>query len=255
MITIRIVGLISVALLTMGSGGIKKSNADGTKAADVNQEIENVSPIYEAAPSDMKLEGDLDAATMPVASSANAGATRSAASVFAPEGGSTIELALSEDYIQGRYYHGGGFLGVDSAEGHVGFFFSDDRDIIGNVGMTTVHAPLFVDGLTFSAGARGYIALLSNPNDDVFGIAPGVEARYAFGQARPMSVVGSLFYSPNILTLGDAKNIVDFDLRYEVQIIPSAVGFIGYRNFRFDSDEGKDKEAAENLQIGARFAF
>ena len=119
----------------------------------------------------------------------------------------------------------------------------------------TVPMPLFKEGLSLSAGGRGYLGLLSSPNDDVFGIAPGVEARYGLPFAHPMFVVGSFFYAPDVLTLGDAENIVDLDLRYEAQLMPNAIGFIGYREFRFDSDQGSDKEAASEIQIGARFVL
>lgn len=251
----RIVGLMSVALLTMGSGGIKKSSSDGTNARTVSQQIETASPIYEA-PADVAA----DAPAVRSAASDNTGTAARpvvspATSASVENDGSAIELSISNDYIQGRYFTGGGILGFDQTKGHAGFYFSDGRDFIGNIGVMTVPAPVFIDGLTFSAGARGYVALLSDPNDDVFGVAPGVEARYALAHARPMYLVGNLFYAPDILTLGDAKDIIDLDLRYEAQIVPNAIGFIGYREFRFDSDEGDDTKAASEIQVGGRFAF
>jgi hypothetical protein len=255
MTMLRIVGLMSVALLTMGSGGIKKSNGGDTSATTTPQQIETLTPEDKAltdVPTDANAMAVQPAASgtpapRPAVSQANAAIVSGA--------DRAIELAVSDSYLQARYYTGGGLLGVDQARGHAGFYFSDDRDLIGNVGLMTVPTPLFVDGLSLSAGARGFLALLSTPNEDVFGLAPGVEARYVLPYSHPMAVVGNIFYAPNILTLGDAKNILDLDVRYEVQVVPNAVGFVGYREFRFDSDQGDDTRAANGIHVGGRFSF
>ncbi len=259
MTMIRIIGLMFVALLTMGSGGVKKSGADGTDPDTVSNEIDTTSPIYEAPP-DISTGVDGEASAVRSAASNETGkaagpSVSPAAAANGMKDGSSVELALSDDYIQGRYFTNGGILGLENTQGHVGVYFSDGRDFIGNIGVMSMPTQVFVDGLTVSAGARGYLALLSDPNDDVFGAAPGVEARYALPFERPMYAVGNLFYAPDILTLGDAENIIDLDLRFEAQIVPSAIGFIGYREFRFDSDEGNDTKAASEIQVGGRFTF
>lgn len=172
-------------------------------------------------------------------------------------GESELEVVLSDDYIQGTYFPGGGLLGFDNALGHMSVYFSDERDFVGSVGLMTEPISIFKEGFTLSAGARGYLALLADPNDDVFAAAPGVQGRYALPsfQGRALNVAGSLFYAPNILTLGDATDIIDLDVRLEAEILPEIIGMIGIREFRFDSDEGGDKRAASEIQVGARFAF
>jgi hypothetical protein len=245
---------MSVALLTMGSGGVRQSDSNGTSAAadvdsasSADQTLASGSSTTDEETSTVRSASANGTGPRPVVSPANA--------AEAPDDGSALEIALSDDYIQGRYYTGGGLLGFDETKGHVGVYYSDDRDLILNIGLMSDPTPVFMDGLTLSAGGRGYLALFSSPSDDVFALAPGVEVRYALPPAHPMYVVGSLFYAPDILTLGDAKDVVDLDLRYEAQLIPNAVGFIGYREFRFNSDEGADQKAASEIQIGGRFAF
>ncbi len=70
-----------------------------------------------------------------------------------------------------------------------------------------------------------------------------------------MAMVGNIFYAPDILTFGDADDVLDFNVRYEVQFIPRAVGLVGYRLLDFDRDEAGDDEIVENVQLGLRFAF
>lgn len=248
MVTIRIFGLLSIAAITMGSGGTKSSNS-GTAQTDTTFEVEQSEII--------------DTSSEVVEPSVLSVAEQSPETLFseadgsAGNSGSSLELALSNDYVQGRYFTGDGLLGFDQANGHVGFYFSDDRDLIGTVGLMTNPFKGLIDKLSISIGAKGYLALLASPsNDDVFAVAPGVEARYPLPIAYPVTAVGSLFYAPDILTLGDAENIVDLDLRGEAQVTQSLVGFAGYRAFRFDRDEGGgDKKAASEIQIGARFQF
>ena len=263
MTTVRIVSLISVALLTMGSGGVKRSSDAAETSAAISSEAtmssemdRSLSADEAALESSVQAEADepvlLDAASD---ESASQSASSPSMADLAPARGSMVELALSDDYIQGRYFTTGGLLGFDNMDGHVGAYFSDNRDLVLNIGLMTAHAPILKEGLSFSVGGRGYLALLSSPNDDVFAAAPGVEARYRLPVAHPTHAVGSLFYAPDILTLGDAEDIIDLDLRVETQVVENAIGFIGYREFRFDSDEGDDKKAASEIQVGGRFAF
>ena len=246
----RIIGLLCAAFLTMGSGGVSKATSD-QPSTTLKPEYIDAEPVAHAP--EPKPGADVEEATSKdqAAESPPIPATPTEMT----EEGAAIELALSDDYIQGRYYTGGGILGFDEETGHVGVYFSDNRDVIINAGLMTDRIQLFkdIEGLTLSAGARGYVALLSDPNDDVVGLAPGIEGRYGLPYDFPIAVVGNIFYAPDVLTLGDAEDIIDIDARVEAEIIPDIVGFIGYREFRFDSDEGDDKEAASEIQVGARF--
>jgi len=248
MIVLRTVGLVSIVAITMGSGvpGASNSNTDEVGETFEIEDLETV-----RSPSDFPDDPLLASETTPPPEPTSPESDGSRAS-----SGSALELALSDDYVQGKYFTNGGLLGFDQLDGHVGFYFSDDRDLIGSLGLMSEPFQIFIDDLSLSVGARGYLALLASPgNDDVFGAAPGVEVRYPLPLPYPVTVVGSLFYAPDILTLGDAENIVDLDLRGETELVPGVVGFAGYRVFRFDRDEGGDKNAANEFQFGGRIAF
>ncbi|MEZ5931866.1 MAG: YfaZ family outer membrane protein [Alphaproteobacteria bacterium] len=247
---VRMITLLGAALLTMGSGGIAKAPSNETAVVHTPETLD-VEPSAAAEAVDQEREPRIATAASDNHVGEVAPVPPTAAEMA--EQGPAIEVSLSDDYIQGRYYTGGGLLGFDEATGHVGAYFSDNRDFIGNVGLMSDRVPLFIPGLTLSVGARGYVALLSDPDDDVVGLAPGVEGRFGLPYDFPIALVGNVFYSPDILTLGDAENIIDIDARVEAEVIPDIVGFIGIREFRFDSDEGKDKKAANEIQVGARF--
>ena len=248
---VRTIGLLSAAFMTMGSGVGGKVPEEQAEAVH-EPEYVDVEPAADAT----------NAAEAEAVDDIQSGASEEPATDPAPvpvtaaemtDNGAAVELALSDDYLQGRYYTGSGLLGFDQATGHIGAYFSDNRDFIGNIGLMTDRIPLLIDGLTLSVGGRSYVALLSDPNDDVVGFAPGVEGRYGLPFDFPLALVGNIFYSPDVLTLGDAEDIIDIDARVEAEVIPDIVGFIGYREFRFDNDDGDDTEAASEIQVGARF--
>jgi hypothetical protein len=260
--TLRIIALMSTAVLTMGSGGIAKTPSDQGTVTYTPETLDIETASAETAGSGAATDSGTGSNDSLVAAGAAAGQSgpsapvpATAAEMVGGEGGKALELSLTDDYIQGRYYTGGGLLGFDNATGHIGAYFSDSRDIIGNVGLMTDRIPLFIPGLTMSVGSRGYVALLADPKDDVVALAPGIEGRYGLPYDFPVAVVGNLFYAPGILTLGDAKDVIDIDARVEAEVVPDIVGFIGIREFRFDSDEGPDKKAASEIHVGARFAL
>lgn len=252
MIMVRTIGLLCAAFLTMGSGVGSKVTKDAAETVH-EPEFVDEAPVADAGEAAGETEADIETAASEEPAAAPAPVPVTAAEMI--DNGAAVELALSDDYLQGRYYTGNGLLGFDEATGHVGAYFSDSRDFIGNVGLMTDRIPMLVEGLTLSVGGRGYVALLSDPNDDVVGFAPGIEGRYGLPFDFPLALVGNIFYSPDVLTLGDAEDIIDIDTRVEAEIVPDIVGFIGYREFRFDNDDGDDTEAASEIQVGARFGL
>jgi hypothetical protein len=168
-----------------------------------------------------------------------------------------VELALTEETLQAAYFTDAGVVGLRGSSLALGLLLSDDRDIVasGMVMVPNILANAVPGPLSLTIGGKVYAAFLDDPDDGVFGLAPGVEARYALPFGTPMAVVGNIFYAPDILTFGDADDVLDFNVRYEVQFIPRAVGFVGYRLLDFDRDEAGDDEIVENVQLGLRFAF
>jgi hypothetical protein len=168
-----------------------------------------------------------------------------------------VEVGISGDTIEGRYLTDGGMVGLERSSLGLGLFFSKDRDLIAQgqlmfPGLLQGMAPGF---LTLSAGAKAHFAFLADPDDEVFDLAPGVEARVSLPFDTPMAIVGSVFYAPDILTFGDADHVWDFNLRYEIQFLQNTIGFVGYRLLDFEREEGGDDTIVNSFQFGLRFAF
>src|SRR5688572_13652814 len=125
-----------------------------------------------------------------------------------------VELYISDDALQAQYVRALDLGELGPTEMRVGFFYNEDRDLIG-VGDLLAHVgdEVGVRSLEVRVGTRVYGAFLAPEDQDVFGIGLGGEAQYFFGSARNTSVTLSLFYSPDIVTFGQADNIKDASLR------------------------------------------
>lgn len=128
-----------------------------------------------------------------------------------------------------------------------GFLLSEDRDIIGSAALmfhTDLH---IIPGLTIDVGPQGYLALLNAlKKTDVFAAAFGIDARYLVLPRWGIAAFGSAFYSPGVLTFGNAHNLYDFTAGAEVRFTERLAGQAGYRWLKFTLvDEPNDRVANE----------
>jgi hypothetical protein len=102
-------------------------------------------------------------------------------------------------------------------------------------------------------GPQAYAALLEEENEDVFAIALGVEARLNLVPSRALAVVGTAFYSPDVLTFGSADNVTDFAARAEIRLRERIVGFAGYRWFELDLLMREERRLQNEIFAGVRW--
>jgi hypothetical protein len=171
-----------------------------------------------------------------------------------------IEIAVTDETIRGDFSTDAGLIGLDGNRLGAGLLFSKDNDIVlsGQLMAPGVLDQINIvpDYLTLSVGGKVVAGLLADPDDDVVGIMPGAEARWLIPLFGLQTwVVGNIFYAPDILTFGDADDILDFSVNYEVQFLENTAGFAGYRLLSFDRDSGGEDDIVDTLQVGVRFTF
>ena len=102
--------------------------------------------------------------------------------------------------------------------------------------------------------SRAYGALLNVENLDIFAIAVGGRLSYLFRENGATTMSVSAFYAPDIITFGNADNVVDVSIRFETQLTPATRIFLGYRSFEFDLLDAKRK-IDDDVHIGFRRRF
>jgi hypothetical protein len=82
----------------------------------------------------------------------------------------------------------------------------------------------------------------------------GGEAQYFLNSARSASVTLAAFYSPDIMTFGEADNVKDVSLRFMTRLRNGTDVFFGFRMLEIDMDP-VDREVDDNMHLGFRRSF
>lgn len=137
-----------------------------------------------------------------------------------------------------------------------GFLFSESRDIIGSVALM-FHADVRpLPRLQLTVGPQGYLALLSaNRKTSLFAVAIGAAARYEIIRSLGVAAFGSAFYSPGVLTFGNAHNLYDFTAGGEARLMRRLTLLAGYRWFKITTVDAPDIRVQNELFVGLRWAL
>ncbi len=169
-----------------------------------------------------------------------------------PEERNAVEIALSDRAGQFRYFTPLQ-LSTVRTEVDYGFFLNENRDSVGSARLL-FRSNLELGPFSLRVGPQAYAALLGNPNrDDVVAVSFGGELRYDLIRSYAVALVGSAFYSPTILTFGQANNLTDFTARAEVRIVPRIVLFAGYRWFKVNLSREPNETLQNAVLVGLRW--
>jgi hypothetical protein len=170
---------------------------------------------------------------------------------------SYVELGLTSDTLYGDVGTDAGIIGLEGNLLAGRLLATTDRDIIvsGRLMAPGLLAPVLPDFIEIALGGKLQASFLTDPNDDVVSLLPGVSARVSiplFGLET--AAVGDVFYAPDALTFGEANSALDWSANYEIRFLPNTVGFVGFHFLRFDRDQG-NKNIVDDVQGGLRFEF
>jgi len=94
---------------------------------------------------------------------------------------------------------------------------------------------------------------------DFSSVPLGAEIVYKlpFEDVMPMRVGGSFYYAPQVLTMQDGENYLEYRFEFDVEVISNAHVFVGYRNIdvNYDTKHGGDKNYNSSGYLGFKFAF
>jgi hypothetical protein len=147
-----------------------------------------------------------------------------------PGTNTSLQLMGGNHALQLRYLAPSGYSQVSNADLDYGFLLSENRDIVASSALM-FHTDLHIlPRLTIDVGPQGYLALLSDVRKtDVFAVALGADARYGIVPRWHVSLFGSAFYSPGVLTFGSADDLYDFTAGAQMRFTRRLAGMAGYR--------------------------
>jgi hypothetical protein len=167
-----------------------------------------------------------------------------------------FEAALSKETAQFTFRSDSSLIGWGGADLALGFFYNDESDIIAQGSLVQMRQPSEDTPLTFGVGVKAYLGHLDDISQDIAAFAVGGEVRYTIPGTMPMAVYARGFYAPEITSFADAKEVIDYTIGFQLEILPETVGFVGIRHLEFDTDDDGSYDADDdNIHIGVRLTF
>jgi hypothetical protein len=111
-------------------------------------------------------------------------------------------------------------------------------------------------GFYFGLGVK--LNFTSADKYDFVSIPVGAEVKYNINviEYLPMYVGGSFYYAPQVLSLQDAKNFMEFRAFFDVEVIKNGKITLGFRKLDTDYDiENGDVNYNQSGYIGFKFDF
>ena len=175
--------------------------------------------------------------------------------VSAPALADAFDINLRDTSAQLQYHASLGTATLGKSEMHAGYLYTTKTNnsfidfgilVKDEVG---ADAPGFIVGV----GVKGLLAKANASRTTA--LALGGLVRYSLPTAPRVGIVGTAYWSPNIMTFGDADRTTETGLRAEYEIIPSATTYIGYRKITLGIKGAGDAKLEEGMHIGVRLTF
>jgi hypothetical protein len=166
---------------------------------------------------------------------------------------SSAGVSLTNDTVKGDINLNMGTFGVDAG-------MSYDKD----ESLSTAHIGLNVEDsegargpLQISIGARLYAIDADRKQDDdvSLAVALGGWYRYTIPEANRISIFGSLYYAPEVLSFTDLDHFYTYELRTEYMTMRNARIYLSYGNTMVIYDDKSRKEANSGFSVGATVDF
>ena len=166
-----------------------------------------------------------------------------------------IALSLSEETGEFTYLLGSrGFLegGID-----VGFsaLYNRREDVLLSAEVISLGQQAELgQPWQLGVGAKLFGARLADDRE-LTAVALGARLGYIIpSRIAPMAFVAEAYFAPSVTAFGDSQRLFELDSRLEVEITPTALGYIGYRLVTARmNDTDDDVELDDNVHVGIRF--
>jgi len=110
--------------------------------------------------------------------------------------------------------------------------------------------------LTAGLGTRFYLTDYDKGSkEEGSSLTLGGFARYQFPQYDRVSIGGSLFYGPSVLSFGDSDEFYEVDLWAGYSVLRDGEVYLGWRRIKTDFDSDGDTMIDTGVHVGLRARF
>ena len=164
-----------------------------------------------------------------------------------------VDATVGNRVLQLRYLAPSPMTDIGSSLDY-GALLTEDRELIASAALMFDTDILPISRLRLQIGPQLNLAWLDAPTKtDVAALSLGGGLRYELIQRIGLSVFGSAFYSPGVLTFGNAHNMYDFTAGAEARLANRLYLLAGYRWVRFNLVDEPDENVADEFFAGVRW--
>lgn len=181
------------------------------------------------------------------------------AACSAPAHAAGFDISLSDDTANVVWLTDSGSLGYGGADVGFGLFYRENdrgnHDYIGTANLLVTSNPASGNNFQFGIGAKGYAGNIDGLNEDVAAIAIGGLVRYVIPSQTPMGIALEGYAAPSITSFSDTERVREVMARFELEVMPSTRGYLGYRFLEPRLEQAGDVELDDEIHVGIRITF
>jgi hypothetical protein len=166
----------------------------------------------------------------------------------------SIDINLRDTSAQLQYSAAAGHSTLGKSELHFGYLYTSKTNHYADFGLRVKdEVSPNVPGLAVGVGIKGMLGKVGS--NSASAAALGGLVRYAPLTVPRLGLAGQAYWSPSILTFGDADRTLETGLRVEYEIIPQAAVYVGYRKIKIGLKNAGDATLEEGAHVGVRMSF
>lgn len=164
----------------------------------------------------------------------------------------TLDLNMSNDSALFRYIvHDRDSSGLGNKEVDLGLVYTTDDAIVGMFGAQVVaEAGSRSPGLDAGLGLKLFGANTKD-NDSLFALTLGGQLHFVPPPWPRIGVSLQAYFSPDVVTFGDADKFVYVSSAVEYRVLPQAMVYLGYRKMR----AGLEDQGTVTVESGGHLGF
>lgn len=166
-----------------------------------------------------------------------------------------FDISLSDETANVVYLTDSGSFGYGGADIGFGLFWNENDDVVGHANILVTSNPQSGNNFQFGIGAKGYLGNLDVSDEDVAAIGIGGLIRYVIPSATPMGISIEGYIAPDVTSFSDTEEVREVSARFEIEVMPSTRGYIGYRWLEPEMETAGDVEIDDEIHLGIRFIF
>ncbi len=168
-----------------------------------------------------------------------------------------VDVTLRDTSAQFQYKSSMGRDALGKTEFHAGILYANGNNMMTDFGLVVKdelggNAP----GFSVGVGLKGLVAKVADNTPTVSAVsALAIGGLVRYSPASRVGIVGQMYFSPNVVTFGDADRYFEGGARLEFEVIPQAVVYVGYRRIGFSIKNQAYAVLDEGFNLGVRMSF